>query len=130
MAAAAYRSGARRLRGAERGLADLLGEHEREHARRLAGAIEDLGGTPNRPRPAAEYAEGFPDLRDREAVLRFALDVENTAVAAYIDSLPKLFSANLRAEAAAIVTSEAQHLTVLREALGEETVPGAFVTGQ
>jgi hypothetical protein len=130
MAAAAYRTAARQLTGAERALADLLGEHEREHARRLAGAIEDLGGRPNGPRPAAEYAEGFPALRDREAALSFAVDVENTAVAAYIDSLPKLFSANLRAEAAAIVTSEAQHLTVLLDALGRPTVPDAFVTGQ
>ena len=64
-------------------------------------------------------------------MLRFAIELENTAIAAYIDALPKLSQGDLRATAAAIVTNEAEHIAVLLDALGDE--PGArtrFVTGK
>jgi rubrerythrin len=63
-------------------------------------------------------------------VLKFAVDLENTAIAAYIDALPKLGKGDLRATAAAIVSNEAEHVAVLLGALGREQVPGAFVFGK
>jgi len=51
------------------------------------------------------------------------------AIAAYLDALPKLSSPDLRATAAAIVTTEAEHVSVLLGALGRPPVPTAFVTG-
>ena len=130
LAVAAYGAGAPLLRGETREVGALFRDQEQEHADGLAQAIRDLGGTPNRPKPAREYAPMFGDLRNEEDVLRFAVDLENTAVAAYIDALPKLTSPELRATAAAIVTNEAEHLSVLLGALGEPQVPDAFVTGE
>jgi rubrerythrin len=105
-------------------------EHEQEHAAGLTQAIKDLGGTPNEAKSEDEYAPMFADLASQEDVLRFAVDLENTAVAAYIDALPKLSSGELRQTAAAIVSNEAEHVSVLLGALEEPQVPDAFVTGE
>ena len=56
--------------------------------------------------------------------------IENTAIAAYLDALPKLSSPDLRATAASIVTNEAQHVSVLQGALARPEVPAAFVVGK
>ena len=63
-------------------------------------------------------------------MLRFAVDLENTAIAAYIDALPKLSDGDLRATAASIITNEAEHLSLLLDALGRDPTPSAFVTGR
>ncbi len=126
MAVAAYKAGAAHLEGDVLQVGKLFLEQEQEHADGLAAAIKDAGGTPNR----AKKAYDFPELRSQTDVLRFAVDLENTAIAAYIDALPKLGKGDLRATAAAIVANEAEHISVLLGALGEEQVPGAFVFGE
>ena len=126
MAVAAYKAGARHLKGSILDVGQTFLEHEQEHADGLQRAVRDLGGRPNR----AKSAYDFPTLRSQEDVLRFAVDLENTAVAAYIDALPKLSDGQLRATVAAIVTTEAEHLSVLLDALGRPPVPGAFVVGR
>jgi rubrerythrin len=126
MAVAAYKTGAGRLRGDVLAVGKLFLEQEQEHADGLMAAIKDAGGTPNRAKPAYD----FPELRSQTDVLRFAIDLENTAIAAYIDALPKLGEGDLRATAAAIIANEAEHVSVLLGALGEEQVPDAFVVGR
>ncbi len=126
MAVAAYRAGAELLRGDVLDVGQTFLEQEQEHADGLASAIRELGGTPN----VAKEAYDFPALSSQQDVLRFAVDLENTAIAAYIDALPKLSSPDLRGTAAAIVTNEAEHIAVLLGALGEPRVPSAFVTGE
>ncbi len=126
MMVAAYKQGAALLKGATLQTVKGLLEQEQEHADALSGAIRDAGGEPNRAK--ARY--DFPALRSSPDVLRFAVDLENTAVAAYIDALPKLTQGDLRGTAAAILTTEAEHIAVLRDALGLEPVPQAFVTGE
>ena len=56
--------------------------------------------------------------------------IENRAIAAYLDALPKLSSPDLRATVASIVTTEAEHASVLLGALGRPQVPSAFVVGR
>jgi rubrerythrin len=124
-AVAVYTAGEPVLRGRTRALGREFLDQEREHAAALVRAIEDLGGTPNKPRK--HYAT--PPLPDQDAFLTFARDLENTAVAAYIDALPKLTHPQLRATAAAILTLEAEHLSLLLAAMDEPRVPEAFVTG-
>jgi rubrerythrin len=126
MAVAAYKAGAAQLRGAVLDAGQRFVEQEQEHADALASAIRDLGGRPNR----AKRSYDFPELRSQPDVLRFAVDLENTAIAAYLDALPKLSSGDLRATAAAIVTTEAEHAAVLLGALDRPQVPAAFVTGR
>jgi rubrerythrin len=126
MAVAAYMTGAGRLKGELLQVAKHFLEQEQEHADGLASAIKDAGGKPNR----AKSSYDFPSLRSQQDVLRFAIDFEHTAIAAYIDALPKLGKADLRATAAAIMANEAEHVSVLLGALGEEQVPDAFVVGR
>jgi rubrerythrin len=122
----AYKAGAARLRGRTLQLAKGFLEQEQEHADALADAIRELGGRPNGPKSSYE----FPRLRSGHAALRFAVDLENTVIAAYIDALPKFSQADLRSMATAIVTCEAEHIAVLLGALGEPQVPAALVTGR
>ena len=129
LAVAAYTAGAGLLRGEARELGRQLLAHEREHVAGLTRAISNLGGTPSEAKPAEGYAPMLAGLRDQEDVLRFALDLSNTAVAAYIAALPRLASPSLRQTAVAIMSSEAQHISVLLGLLGEPQVPEAFVTG-
>jgi rubrerythrin len=126
MAVAAYKAGAARLKGDVLQVGKLFLEQEQEHADGLMTAIKDAGGTPNR----AKASYDFPKLTSQQDVLRFAVDIENTAIAAYIDALPKLGKGDLRATAAAIVSNEAEHVAVLRGALGEQQAPDAFVVGK
>jgi hypothetical protein len=44
-------------------------------------------------------------------------------VAAYVDAIPRLTASKLRQTAAAINTDEAEHISVLLAALGEQPVP-------
>jgi len=126
MAVAAYKAGAAKLRGDVLQIGKLFIEQEQEHADALTSAIKDADGTPNR----AKSSYDFPELRSQRDALRFAVEVENTAVAAYIDALPKLTETDLRGTASAIVTNEAEHLSVLLGALGLPPAPRAFVTGE
>ncbi len=126
MAVAAYTAGAALLKGEVLEVGKLFLEHEREHADGLTSAIKGAGGQPNKA--LASY--DFPELKSQSDVLKFAVDLENTAIAAYIDALPKLGTGDLRATAAAIISNEAEHVAVLLGALGMEQVPDAFVVGQ
>ncbi len=126
MVVAAYKAAAGRMTGDVLQIGKTFLEQEQEHADELASAIEDTGGTPNRPKSSYD----FPTLRSQRDILRFALDLENTAIAAYIDALPKLSEGDLRATVAAISTNEAEHVSILLDALGTNPVPAAFVTGQ
>ena len=125
-AVAGYKVAAGRLKGNELQIAKRFLEQEQEHADGLVAAIRDADGVPNR----AKSSYDFPVLRTQADALRFAVDLENTAIAAYIDALPKLTENDLRATAASIITNEAEHLSVLLDALGQDPVPAAFVTGQ
>jgi rubrerythrin len=125
MAVAAYKTGAGHLRGQMLEVVKRFLEQEQAHADGLATAITDAGGQPNRPKSAYD----FPAMRSQTDVLRFAVELENTAIAAYVDALPKLTKGDLRATAASIITNEAEHVAVLLDALGEDPIPSAFVTG-
>lgn len=125
MAIFVYTDGARLLRGNALTVGRTFLGHEQAHARGIARAIKSLGGTPNQPKTA--YDIGKPT--SQFDVLQMAEKIENVAVAAYVDAIPKLRDPKLRATAAAIATTEAEHIAVLRKALGHRAVPTAFVTG-
>jgi hypothetical protein len=111
----------------------LAGEflrHESAHARALERALAGLGADPEPPRPRSAYADDFPPLRTREDALRFALDVEETQIAAYGDAVPTLFTPELRVTTATILGVQAEHLAVLLGQLDEPQAPKAFVIGE
>jgi len=100
--------------------------HHKEHADVLATTIRKLGGKP----VAAKSQYQFPveSLRTRADVLRFAAGLEKGAVSAYLGAVPLFGNRDLAKAAASILGDEAMHWAVLRNALGENPVPLAFVT--
>jgi rubrerythrin len=124
-AVAAYTEGASLLEGETARLGRRLLQHEQAHVEGLSAAITELGGKPRR----AKKSYPFPNFRDQDDVLRFAYDLEQTAVAAYMDAIPKLSSGALRATAVQLATNEAEHIAVLLGVLGRPQTPDAFVKG-
>jgi hypothetical protein len=112
------------------GLADGFLRHERAHARALEKALVRLGIDPEPPGPRSAYADDFPPLRTREDALRFALDVEETQVAAYGDAVPTLFTPELRVTTSTILATQAEHVAVLLGELDEPQAPRPFVVGE
>ena len=59
--------------------------------------------------------------------MRFAAQLEKDAVSAYLGAIPILDNRDLSRAAGSILGDEAMHWAVLRQALGEDPVPAAFV---
>ena len=129
-----YDQAARRLAGDEplaRALA-LFADQEREHARVVVPALEAAGGDVP---PAPTGPDAVPGLeralaRGRGATLRFATTVEDAAIAAYYEAQGKLRDPELLRRTASTMACQAQHQVVLRQALGRDPLPDAFVTGR
>lgn len=67
-------------------------------------------------------------LKSQEDVLRFAAQLEQGAVSAYLGAVPLFGNRELPKAAASILGDEAMHWAVLRQAIGEAPVPTAFVS--
>jgi rubrerythrin len=100
--------------------------HHREHADVLAGTIRKLGGKPVAAK--AKYSFPVEGLKDQADVLRFAAGLEKGAVSAYLGAVPLFGNRDLAKAAASILGDEAMHWAVLRQAVGENPVPSAFVS--
>jgi len=60
-------------------------------------------------------------------VLNFAATLEKGAVSAYLGAVPIFGNRDLAKAAASILGDEAMHWAILRQALGQEPVPLAFM---
>jgi rubrerythrin len=100
--------------------------HHKEHADVLAKTVQQLGGKP----VLAKRTYNFPveSLKNQADVLRFAARLEQGAVSAYLGAVPLFDNRDLSKAAASILGDEAMHWAVLRNALGENPVPVAFVS--
>ncbi len=112
-------------------VAKLFAKQEQEHADGLISALEGLGGKapakPTKPEDVPGLAEAAGG--DAKDITEFAVELETMAVAAYYDAHGKLQAPELLSTGASIMANEAQHLVVLRQALGQDPSPNAFVTG-
>jgi len=99
--------------------------HHKAHRDLLAATIKQLGGTP----VEAKQKYDFPvdQLKSQADVLRFAAGLEQGAVSAYVSAIPVLENRVLAKAAGSILGDEAMHWAILRNALGENPVPAAFV---
>jgi rubrerythrin len=124
----AYGAAVPRLDGRTARLAEHFRGQEEEHAAGLSEALRNRGGhPPSKPESAREVPGLARALSGgRGAILRFAVALEETAVAAYYDAARDLRDPRLLADVARIIGNESQHLAVLREALGRDPVPSAF----
>lgn len=127
-AIAAYQLGAesRLLQKPALDLALSFQGHHKEHAELLSKTVEKLGGKP----VAAKGDYRFPveRLKSQADVLRFAAQLEQGAVSAYLGAVPLFGNRDLAKAAASILGDEAMHWAVLRQVLGEVPVPSAFVS--
>lgn len=101
--------------------------HHKEHADVLAKTVEKLGGKP----ALAPSRYNFPvdQLKSQADVLRFAAQLEQGAVSAYLGAVPLFGHRDLAKAAASILGDEAMHWAILRQALGEvPVVPSAFMS--
>ena len=99
--------------------------HHKAHAQVLASTIEKLGGKPVAAK--SKYAFPVETLKTQADVLRFAASLEKGAVSAYLGAVPIFADRELSKAAASILGDEAMHWAILRQAVGEAPVPGAFV---
>lgn len=127
-AVAAYEVGAKSglLQPAVLKLAGTFQGHHKQHADVLAGVVTKLGGKAVMAKE--KYAFPVETLKNQADVLRFAAGLEKGAVSAYLGAVPLLHDRELAKAAASILGDEAMHWAVLRNALGEEPVPAAFVS--
>jgi rubrerythrin len=116
------------LLGPGAGVARLFAAQEQQHADALIAALRGIGGKPPPP-PRIEDVPGLTEVKTGEEMLRFAVELENMAIAAYLEAHKRLGSAALLKTATEIVANEGQHLVVLRQALGDDPIPSALPTG-
>ena len=100
--------------------------HHKQHADLLAKTVQKLGGKP--VTPLKDYAFAKDRLKSQNDVLAFAATLEKGAVSAYLGAVPILTDRDLAKAAASILGDEAMHWAILRQALGQNPVPDAFVS--
>lgn len=99
--------------------------HHKQHVTLLSGTVEKLGGKP----VMAKTQYNFPvdQLKTELDVLKFAAQLEQGAVSAYLGAVPLFGNRDLSKAAASILGDEAMHWAILRQAIGDVPVPSAFV---
>jgi len=98
--------------------------HHKAHADLLAATVSKLGGHPVEARKKYDFPAD--KLKSQADVLRFAAQLEQGAVSAYLGAVPAFGNRDLARAAASILGDEAMHLAILRNVLGEDPVPAAF----
>jgi hypothetical protein len=126
VAIAAYTAGIPLLAPATHKAGQLFLNDEISHAGDIAGLVRAAGGKPIKPAPS--YALGHP--RTSQEVLTLLHNVENMQIAAYVDAIAVLRPGTLKQQVASILANDAQHIAVVRAALGQPAIPSAFVTGK
>jgi Ferritin-like domain len=99
---------------------------EISHAGDVAGLVREAGGKPIKPAPS--YDLGHP--RTSREVLMLLREVEDAQIKAYVNAVAVLKPGTLKQQVASILANDAQHVAVVRAALGQPAIPSAFVTGR
>lgn len=118
---AAYATALER-RAIEAALGRALLNQEREHIRGLEQVLR--GASRRAPRAVAPAPLPGAATGDRGAFARFALDLEQRTVTAYEEVLATFGNERLLQPLASIMTSDAQHVVALRQALDVDLLRG------
>ena len=100
--------------------------HHKEHVALLSSTVQKLGGKP----ASAKDKYNFPvdQLKTEMDVLKFAAQLEQGAVSAYLGAVPLFANRDLSKAAASILGDEAMHWAILRQSTGQTpVVPSAFM---
>ena len=115
------------------GLLRVLRAQDQEHVDALLKAIRGLGGQVDPVKVAGEReALDFRGVKTRADFLALAYELESKGVVGDLDEVARLSVAWPRSTIASIATNQAQHLVLLRQALGAgplASVPAPFETG-
>ena len=125
----AYRRGLPLLPGRLHAVGRELLAQEQEYVDALTKAIRGLGGEIE----AGPGEPGVSQAKGRAGFLALAYELEGAALASYLDAAPRLYTSAPRALAASLAAGHAQHLVVLRRALGAglaASIPEAFDGGE
>ncbi len=125
-AIAAYTAGIPLLDQPTAKAGQLFLNDEISHAGDVAGLVREAGGKPIKPAPT--YALGHP--RTSEEVLMLLHVVENAQIAGYLYAIKQLEPGVVKQQVASILANDAQHVAVVRAALGQSAIPSAFVNGR
>jgi hypothetical protein len=127
-AVAAFKRTVPHLRGGARALAQLFETQEQEHIDGLLKAFRALG---EKAEPGVETIES-QGLKTQADYLLFLYEMEGATIQAEIAAIADLTSPTASSTLAATVANQAQHLVLLRRALGAgvaESVPFPFENG-
>lgn len=117
------------LHGADLAVARKFGAQEQEHADAATKMLRGLG---SEAEPSEETIE-VQELKTRRDALIFLYEMESETISNELNALGLLHLSWPRPELTSMVANQAQHLVLLRRALGApplETVPQAFETGE
>lgn len=123
---AAYTAAIPLLSGEASAIATQFLGQELAHAEGLAGLVKAARGHPHSP--ALSYDLGHP--RDDHDVLQILRVAEDAQLSAYLEAIPQLKPGAVRQAAAGYFANDAQHVSVLRSALGQPLLAGPFVSVQ
>jgi hypothetical protein len=122
---AAYTAGIPLLLRSQVKTAQQFLAEELEHTGELLALIKAAGGQPVARR--ASYDLGHPVTPSD--VLTLLHSLERAQIVAYVSAIPRLSPGPVRAAVATILTSDAQHIAVLRLAQHQAPMPSPLVSG-
>jgi rubrerythrin len=125
----AYTRGLSLLKGPHRAVGREFRAHEQEYVDAITKALRGLGGETEAERGDLDFSK----VASQDDFLALLYELENAALATYLDAAPRLFTEAPRTLAASLAAGHAQHLVVLRQALGAgmaESMPEAFESGE
>jgi Ferritin-like domain len=133
LAALAYEAAASGpLTGADRAQALRFAEHEREHAKVFETLLFALTVPVREHASPADLEATLPGLRraSRDDALTRLAELEGATIAAHQTLGRRLRALDALRSVATVMAGAAQHLVVLRDALGNEPVTTAFESGR
>lgn len=98
---------------------------ELQHTGELIGLIHQAGG---KPQPRANSYEIGPLPSNQAQTMALLASLEQLQISYYLRIIPQLQLATARASVGSILSSDAQHIALLRAAQGKPAVPSAFLT--
>jgi hypothetical protein len=125
---AAYTAGIPLLSGSIKRSAVQFLHQELSHMARLGTLVKRAGGKPYGRADSYDFGHpGGPPHASARDILVLLHSLETAQLAAYLHAIPRLAPGPVRGDVAAILADQAQHIAVLRTALGLAPVPAAFV---
>jgi rubrerythrin len=100
----------------EAALGETLRDHERDHARAIERTLADAGR--RNPRASVPSTDLTAALRGRASFARYAIELEDEAVATYAEAAASIGDPKLRQPLGSIMACGAAHVVALRDSLG------------